>query len=194
MADVKLSDHLAGGQVTIDAWDLCLDSADRRTNATPFRRTMVHDHEDGITFNWGGDYPGGLTFNGVARFNDPVELRQEATISAIPFGASTPKTFEIGQTLATLELLMAAAGIKLDKVSGACAAFELQIAALALKLEPLAKAFGPIDVTPNPVTPPNVLERVVALEKAMKTVQQKVDALAAAAPPPAPTIPAPATF
>src|SRR5262245_50720547 len=185
MADVKLSDHLTGGQVTVDAWDLCLDSADRRSNATEFRRTMVHDYEDGITFNWDNDYPGGLTFNGVGRFNGPVELRQKATISAIPFGATDAKTYEIGQSLATFEIMLTAAGLRLDKVQGACAAFELQIAALALKLEPLAKAFGPIDATPNPATPPNVAERVTALEKLVKTLQQKVTALGAAGSTPA---------
>lgn len=62
-ADVQL----LAGQVKVDAWDLCLDSQDRRKADTPFRRALVHDLEDGLTINWGDDYPGGVTVRAVNR-------------------------------------------------------------------------------------------------------------------------------
>jgi hypothetical protein len=60
-SDVKL----VHGQVKVEAWDLCLDSSDRRKNATDFRRALVHDFEDGLTVNWDNDYPNGVTLKGV---------------------------------------------------------------------------------------------------------------------------------
>jgi hypothetical protein len=60
-SDVKL----VPGQVKVEAWDLCVDSQDRRKNATPHRRALVHDYNDGLTVNWGNDYPNGVTLKGV---------------------------------------------------------------------------------------------------------------------------------
>jgi hypothetical protein len=73
-SDVKL----VPGQVVVDAWDFCLDSPDRRKDqANPTapasnRRALVHDFNDGLTMNWGQDYPGGVTINGVV--NVPTRL------------------------------------------------------------------------------------------------------------------------
>jgi hypothetical protein len=59
-SDVKL----LPGQVIVDAWDLCLDSPDRRKEkANPYRRAFVHDFEDGLTVNWDNDYPDGVKIN-----------------------------------------------------------------------------------------------------------------------------------
>lgn len=60
-SDVKL----VHGQVKVEAWDLCVDSQDRRKNTTPHRRALVHDFQDGLTVNWGNDYPAGVTLRGV---------------------------------------------------------------------------------------------------------------------------------
>jgi hypothetical protein len=60
-SDVKL----VHGQVKAEAWDLCVDSKDRRKNETPHRRALVHDFDDGLTVNWGNDYPGGVTLKSV---------------------------------------------------------------------------------------------------------------------------------
>jgi hypothetical protein len=69
--------RLQTGQVVIDAWDLCLDSPDRRNPAypTPYRRALVHDPNDGLTLNWGQDYPGGVTINGVVSVPQQLEVR-----------------------------------------------------------------------------------------------------------------------
>lgn len=56
-SDVKL----VHGQVKVEAWDLCVDSKDRRKKDTPHRRALVHDFDDGLTVNWNYDYPGGVT-------------------------------------------------------------------------------------------------------------------------------------
>ena len=50
--------------LTVQGWDLRLDAPDRRKNQTPFRRALVHDSNDGLTLNWGTDYPGGVTICG----------------------------------------------------------------------------------------------------------------------------------
>lgn len=60
ISDIKLRP----GQVVVDAWDLVVDSPDRRSNTTPQRRALVHDYDDGLTINWAEDYPGGVTIQG----------------------------------------------------------------------------------------------------------------------------------
>ncbi len=47
--------------------DLLLDSDARRSPGGPrFRRALVHDQGDGLTVNFGNDYPGGVALNGVS--------------------------------------------------------------------------------------------------------------------------------
>lgn len=70
-ADLKL-----GGPDGDDGWliaegavfkttasDVMIDNPARRKNEAPFRRAFVHDFEDGLTINFAGDYPGGVTIN-----------------------------------------------------------------------------------------------------------------------------------
>jgi hypothetical protein len=60
-SDVKL----VPGQVRVEAWDLCLDAGkERRKNDSTHRRALVHDYGDGLTINYEGDYPEGVTING----------------------------------------------------------------------------------------------------------------------------------
>jgi hypothetical protein len=47
------------------ASDVMIDNPARRKNNQPFRRAFVHDFEDGLTVNFAGDYPGGVTVNGA---------------------------------------------------------------------------------------------------------------------------------
>jgi hypothetical protein len=46
--------------------DFMLDSAERRKGGGPHRRALVHNQNDGLTVNFNGDYPGGVTIAGVA--------------------------------------------------------------------------------------------------------------------------------
>jgi hypothetical protein len=49
----------------ISGHDLLLDAAERRRHGRGFRRALVHDSSDGLTVNFGNDYPGGVTINGL---------------------------------------------------------------------------------------------------------------------------------
>jgi hypothetical protein len=56
--------------------DLLLDSASRRRPIGPlFRRALVHDENDGLTVNFAGDYPGGVTINGVRSLDVTGDLQ-----------------------------------------------------------------------------------------------------------------------
>jgi hypothetical protein len=73
--DVKL-DQVDGGFLVLEgrvvkatAADFMLDSPARRLKPTPFRRALVHNQSDGLTVNFNGDYPGGITLNGVTEIS-----------------------------------------------------------------------------------------------------------------------------
>jgi hypothetical protein len=53
--------------VLVQGHDFLLDSVARRKagNSPPFRRALVHDQNDGLTFNFANDYPGGVTIGDV---------------------------------------------------------------------------------------------------------------------------------
>jgi hypothetical protein len=70
MTDVLLDD-IDGSYLTFDARvvkvvasDLIIDAPDRHRGGGPLRRALVHDQSDGLTLNFGGDYPGGVTIGG----------------------------------------------------------------------------------------------------------------------------------
>jgi hypothetical protein len=87
--------QLLPGQVKAVAWDLCLDAgSDRRKPAgtSPYRRALVHDFEDGLTLNWDGDYPGGVTINGnIVRVVGKLEITTE-TFQPSGAGTAGPRT------------------------------------------------------------------------------------------------------
>jgi hypothetical protein len=56
--------HLVAHAVKAVGSDFLLDAPDRRKDATPFRRALVHNQGDGLTINFAGDYPGGVAING----------------------------------------------------------------------------------------------------------------------------------
>jgi hypothetical protein len=68
--DVKLDQDngnsilLEAGVVKATAADFVLDSSVRHTGRGTHRRALVHDFSDGLTVNFAGDYPGGVTING----------------------------------------------------------------------------------------------------------------------------------
>lgn len=69
--DIKLDQNdgnwvIAEGNVLkTTAFDFMLDSPGRRHGgASPYRRALVHDFQDGLTINYAGDYPGGVTVTG----------------------------------------------------------------------------------------------------------------------------------
>jgi hypothetical protein len=48
------------------ASDFMLDSPERHTGGGPNRRALVHNQQDGLTINFAGDYPGGVSLVDVA--------------------------------------------------------------------------------------------------------------------------------
>jgi hypothetical protein len=80
---------LEGRVVKATAADFMLDSPERRKGGGPHRRALVHDQSDGLTVNFNGDYPGGITLNGVTSIiphldppnpNFPPPLNIQATL------------------------------------------------------------------------------------------------------------------
>jgi hypothetical protein len=65
-------------RVDVLASDLVLDSSARRKpNGPRFRRALVHDENDGLTVNFAGDYPGGVTVVNVAHVFPVVKRRDD---------------------------------------------------------------------------------------------------------------------
>lgn len=69
--DIKLDQNggdwliIEGRILKATAHDFMLDSpARRRGGPSAFRRALVHDEQDGLTINFAGDYPGGVTVHG----------------------------------------------------------------------------------------------------------------------------------
>jgi hypothetical protein len=65
--DMRL-DQVDGSFLELDARvvkvissDFMLDQPSRRKGGGPHRRALVHDQNDGLTINFNGDYPGGVT-------------------------------------------------------------------------------------------------------------------------------------
>lgn len=84
--DIKLDQHggnwvvVEGTALKTTAADLMLDSPARRGagGPSPFRRALVHDFQDGLTINYGGDYPGGVTVTGTLTVTGDVKVAGKA--------------------------------------------------------------------------------------------------------------------
>lgn len=91
------------------AIDLMLDSPERRSKAgtSPLRRALVHDFSDGLTINWGSDYPGGVTLNGGvtmtsgATVTGTLTVKQDLTVN----GKLRVDGKDVGHALADLPSL-----------------------------------------------------------------------------------------
>lgn len=65
----------SNNQLNLTTWDLCLDHPDRRSAAGGHRRALVHDFNDGLTINWAGDYPGGVTIRGAVKMPNSLSVQ-----------------------------------------------------------------------------------------------------------------------
>jgi hypothetical protein len=79
--DIKLDQQggdwlvLEGSVLKTTATDLMLDSPGRRRGgASPHRRALVHDFQDGLTLNYASDYPGGVTVAGNLAVTGDLKL------------------------------------------------------------------------------------------------------------------------
>lgn len=58
--------RITANRVDIDGSDLNLSAPSRKTGeGSELRRALVHDENDGLTINFNGDYPGGVTIVGL---------------------------------------------------------------------------------------------------------------------------------
>lgn len=57
--------RMAADILEVAGSDLVLDYPPRRKNDDGWRRALVHDENDGLTINFNGDYPGGVTIVGL---------------------------------------------------------------------------------------------------------------------------------
>jgi hypothetical protein len=96
--DIKLDQQggewliLEASVLKVTAADLMLDSPARRGGGpSPHRRALVHDFQDGLTLNYNGDYPGGVTVAGNLAVTGDLKLAGVA----------------VGATLASLQAALA---------------------------------------------------------------------------------------
>jgi hypothetical protein len=101
--------------VTAQAMDFCVDSPDRhKDHNIPQRRALVHDFNDGLTINWAGDYPGGVTIDGfVVKVLGVLEVGGLVFPEKQTGGATKPANiadviFSMQQEIATLKQELAA--------------------------------------------------------------------------------------
>lgn len=114
--DVRL-DQVDGSFLELDARvvkaissDFMLDEPSRRKGGGPHRRALVHDQNDGLSINFSGDYPGGVTITGV-RFLDvtgDLQFRISHHDEILLKGGNPPdETVKLGDFIKTLRLEIA---------------------------------------------------------------------------------------
>lgn len=81
---------IQGNVLNAEASDLILDSTSRRGGRPGLRRALVHDTNDGLTINFNGDYPGGVTIHGL---NNGLSIRPIVQSSSTP---KLPKVAIVG--------------------------------------------------------------------------------------------------
>jgi hypothetical protein len=87
--DIKL-DEFDGSWVVVEcdvlkstAIDFQIDAPDRRSTAGGLRRAIVHNGQDGLTINFEGDYPGGVTVASDLRVAGRLFLSTDARTGAL---------------------------------------------------------------------------------------------------------------
>ena len=88
--DIKLDQQggdwliVEGRVLKTTASDFMLDSpARRRGGPSPHRRALVHNEQDGLTLNFAGDYPGGVTVTGNLVVTGDLKVAGTAVGAAI---------------------------------------------------------------------------------------------------------------
>ena len=87
----------------VQGHDLLLDSpARRRAQSHGFRRALVHDQNDGLTINFNGDYPGGVTILGVETLELSGEMRMKSQRVDFRTGRRFIETLVLSDVLASM--------------------------------------------------------------------------------------------
>lgn len=117
--DVKLDQQggdwliLEGSVVKATASDLMLDAPGRRRGgASPHRRALVHDFQDGLTLNFAGDYPGGVTVTGNLAVTGDLKLAGTALSATIA---------SLQSALASIQIAIGGTGSRIDTLEATVA-------------------------------------------------------------------------
>lgn len=103
--DIKLDQHggdwlvVEGAVLKATATDFMLDSPQRRgAGGGAYRRALVHDFQDGLTINYNGDYPGGVTVAGNLAVNGEVKASGMDLHAAVTSLQSSLNSLEVGSS------------------------------------------------------------------------------------------------
>jgi hypothetical protein len=107
--DIKLDQNggnwvvIEGSAVKTTAPDLMIDHPARRRAgpSSQYRRALVHDFQDGLTLNWAGDYPGGVTVAGNLAVTGDVKVGNASLAALI-------------ETLRSVEVMAGNIGARID--------------------------------------------------------------------------------
>ena len=119
--------------VKATASDFMLDAAERRKGGGPFRRALVHNQNDGLTINFNGDYPGGVTINGLSEITPKREQGQVLPVFKVHGGISyETQGIKVGGGTTTIT---ASLDNELGKLQSQISALNAKVAALEAKLK-----------------------------------------------------------
>jgi hypothetical protein len=97
--DIKLDDG-QGNQVVLEsdilrstASDFMLDAPSRRGSGGP-RRALVHDGSDGLTINFNGDYPGGVTAGSALTVQGDLTVTGKVVWGSAPVSPSVDRELD----------------------------------------------------------------------------------------------------
>ena len=105
------------------AADFIIDSPGRRRSASPNRRALVHDLQDGLTINFAGDYPGGITLTGNVVVTGDIKVAGTALSAAIA---------SLQSALASIQLTIGGIGPRLDTLENTVAALVEMVGAVII--------------------------------------------------------------
>jgi hypothetical protein len=113
---------VACDNLNVQGHDFLLDSAKRRKagHASGFRRALVHDQNDGLTFNFGNDYPGGVTISDVKALDitGSLKFRISHHDSVLLSGKNPPdETVVLSDVIKTLREQIAALQTEVTKLA-----------------------------------------------------------------------------
>jgi hypothetical protein len=68
-------------QLKVKCWDFILDWPDNRKGSAQFRRALVHQNDDKLVINYGGDYSAGIKLDGRVEIPDMLTLGSSLRLS-----------------------------------------------------------------------------------------------------------------
>lgn len=143
MSDIKLDGDnviVEGTTTLFRTYDLYIDAQSRRSNQNGSRRALVHNSQDGLTINYNGDYPGGVTIYGK------VATPNALTVGSLEVGST------LGQLLlraSNLEVTVKTQATQITEMTTRIGKMESLLKAQAQKLAELEAKSGPKPLGPQ---------------------------------------------